>query len=832
MKPSPTILLLAFLILNSQFSILNSFAQQVQLKGVVTVQNSKTYTGKTEYVKNAEVEHLNPQNAKTKDVTGDDGKFILNIKGVEPNTQTQISVALYGNYADYVVVNEKELKNITLGRLTPVSVYVCKKGDLEQRQAEMVGINMRKLEERYEIDKKRLQKELDAIRANNDYLNVRYSEIKDSLDIISKNIDNAFERIKDYAKTMTLENLDDRDDNYVKAHNCFSRGALDSVSYYLKEDDLDLKYKKLLQLQQKTQKKKELVEVLTESIQAEEEFAENIMNELIKQWLLLARTADIQNDYGKAKTYYEKVIHVDSLNLDYLFEFADYLHKINEYTKAEKYYLLCLAISSAQTTDNLKNQLPVLARSLNRLAILHKELNQVTVALSEGEEALEIYKKLAVENPETYLFNVAATLNTLALLHKNINEYSTALKEFGESLNIFRRFAVENPSNYLPQVATILHNLANLHRDVNDYSTALQEFKESLQIRRKLAADDPKKYLQEVANTLNDFANFHNHYKEYSEALQYYREALEIRRGLAVDNPKTFLPFLAATLNNLAVLYSNRREYMEALPLYKEALIIRKEFARENPKVYLSGVAQILNNLAILYQNINDNSNALEKYKEALEINRKLAAENPKAFLSQVAINLHNIAFLKLINEDYAEAFSIFEESLEIRKRLAEEAPKKFLPDVAFSLAHLAYLNNKTDKFSEALELSEEILKIYQKLSDGNQTLYLKEILEVNCDISLFSIYTKKHNQAEQYARRALEMDRNYYIAKKNLAYALLFQNRFSEAENIFKEITLTGTDEAKEDILKEFDLFEKAGAIPEECKNDVEKIRLMLWGN
>ena len=137
--------------------IANSAAQQIPLKGVVSVQNSKTQTGKTQYVKNAEVTHPNAKN----DVTDDDGKFTLNITGLKQNVQTQIAVALSGTYGDYVIVNEKELQDITLGRLTPVSVFICKKGDLEQRQAEMVGINMRKLEQRMEKDKNRLQKELE-----------------------------------------------------------------------------------------------------------------------------------------------------------------------------------------------------------------------------------------------------------------------------------------------------------------------------------------------------------------------------------------------------------------------------------------------------------------------------------------------------------------------------------------------------------------------------------------------------------------------------------------------------------------------------------------------
>ena len=54
-----------------------STAQQIKLNGVVTVRNSKRNIWRTQYVKNAEIENINPENAKTKDVTGTDGKFML-----------------------------------------------------------------------------------------------------------------------------------------------------------------------------------------------------------------------------------------------------------------------------------------------------------------------------------------------------------------------------------------------------------------------------------------------------------------------------------------------------------------------------------------------------------------------------------------------------------------------------------------------------------------------------------------------------------------------------------------------------------------------------------
>ena len=665
---------------------LNSIAQQVPLKGIVTVQNSKTKTGQTQYVKNAEVEHTNDKNAKTQCVTGTDGKFALNIRGVAQNSQIQLSVHLYGDYADYAVVNEKEIKDITLGRVTPVSVYVCKKGELEDRQAEMVNINIKKIKEPLEKEKKRLQKELEDLESENDYLNVRYSQIKDSLDIISKNIENAFGRIKEYAQIMVLENLDDRDSNYVKAYNCFSKGDLDSVSYYLSDHDLDLKHQRVLQLQKEAKQEKELAAILTESAKQKEEFSQNSLNELLKEWLLLARTCNMKNDYEKAKEYYEKVINADTTNAKNMFEFANFLYKMKEYPNSEKLYLQCL----------------------------------------------EIYQTLGKDNPKAYLPDIGATLNNLANLYLEIKEYSKALEEHEKALAIRRKLAEETAA-FLPDVAMSLNNLAVLHKTTNQNTKALKEYEESLKIRRELVAENSQ-YLPNIATTLSNLGNLHLKMKEYTKAFQESEESLEIYRKLDKENPKTYSPDLALILSNLAVLHNETNQYPKALEKFEEALKTYRQLAEENPKAYLSNVVTILNNLSNTYGQMKDYPAAIKQTNACIE---------------------------------------------------------------------------------------------YQKQMNHKQTL-----AENYGDISWYHLFTKEYVPSEQSARQALELDSTSLVAKSNLAHALLFQNRFLEAEKIYKELSQTIDNDHQpysQALLEDFDTLEEESAIPEERKNDVEKIREML---
>ena len=749
-----------------------SIAQQVQLKGVVTVQNSKTYTGKTQYVKNAEVIH---PNAKS-DVTDDDGNFTLNINGLKQNIQTQIAVIPHGVYGDYVVVNEKELQNITLGRVTPVGVYICKKGELEQRQAEMVGINMKKLEERLEKDQKRLQKELDELKLKNDYLNTRYSEIKDSLDIINKNIDNAFERIKEYAQNMTLENLDDKDGNYVKAYNCFSRGELDSVSYYLNDQELELKHQKILQLQEEAKKEKALAEILTESAKAKEEYSENTLNELLKEWLLLARTYDMKNDYEKTMFYYEKVMNVDSLNADHLFEFANYLSSIREYAKAENYYLQCL----------------------------------------------EIYRKLEKENPNIYLADIGNVTNKLADVYKNTNEYYKAIKKYEEALQIFRKLAEKKPDTYLPEVAKNLSSLASSHNAIKEYSVALKEYEETFKIYENLENQTP--YLEYIAMSLNNLGALYYQLKEDEEALEKYEEALKIRRKLAEEGKTKYLADVAMTLQNFGLLYERCKDHPKALEKYEETLSIYQKLAEKNPKTYLYSVAEILQNLAYLHYKIKEYPKAIEQYEEALEIVKRLTTNNPEPYLDFTGWILNNLAEVHIIINEHSKALIEYGEALDIYRKLAKENPQPYLFYMAQTLNNLANLHQDIEEYPQAVEKCEESLEICKKLADENPETYSDYVVMALHSLSWSYLFVKEYAKCEQYTRQALELDPA--TSPLNLAYALLFQNRFSEAEALYQEIL---QDDDPQIIFDDLEELENAGAIPENCKTDVEKIRKML---
>jgi hypothetical protein len=358
---------ISILLLGIILAILSTHPQQIPLKGVVTVQNSKIRTGRIQYVPNAQVEH-----PKAKPEASDsEGNFTLFVTGVKSGAQTAITVTPPGAYRGYVVVNEREMQNITLGRILPVYIYVCPQGELEQRKAELIGVNMRHYEARIENDRKRLMDELQSLKDRNDYLYARYVEISDSLKLLVENTDAMFERITDYAEKFVVENLDLRDDNYVKAYMCFSRGELDSVSFYIKEDDLDSRESDLRKMEEDIRKMKKQVSILRESAGIKETYATESIKQLLKEWILLEWMTE-RTTGSETAALYEKIIRADTLNRQDALALAASLINGGKYAKAGKYFQMLLLLHEPLAGDDPESYGSALLQLINNIDTFEK----------------------------------------------------------------------------------------------------------------------------------------------------------------------------------------------------------------------------------------------------------------------------------------------------------------------------------------------------------------------------------------------------------------------------------------------------------------------------
>jgi len=145
----------------------------------------------------------------------------------------------------------------------------------------------------------------------------------------------------------------------------------------------------------------------------------------------------------------------------------------------------------------------------NNLGALYTDLERFEEAERAYEEALEIRKELADQNPEAYNSYVATTQNNLGVLYWKLKRFEEAERAFEEALEIYKELADKNPEVYNPVVANGWYNKACFDSLRNNKEKSIEFLKRAI---------DLDKTCLENARTDEDFDNIRNS-KEFKELI-------------------------------------------------------------------------------------------------------------------------------------------------------------------------------------------------------------------------------------------------------------------------------------------------------------------------
>ena len=524
-------------------------AQQVPLRGVVTVQNSRVNTGKTVYVPGVEVKHekANPT------LTDNEGKFALKVIGVPTGKQITLSALPTGKYNGYVVVNERDLNSITLGRTEPVGVFICNKEELEKRKADLVGVNMKKYQEASDRKIAELNQRIKKLEAANDYANELYQKTMDSLSNITNDRSETLKRVKEYAESMVLINLDEAGDTYVKAYQYFERGELDSVTALLKRTlNYEARLKSIRDLQAEASQDLEAARLLEETGEKKSANAAQQQKILMEECLLLARAQSLQFNYREAMKNYEQAIQIDSMNPENVFEYAnclDILKKkkesiaaferlltlpdnetwlVSTYLYLGRNYLVRLefeksefywqkVIDSHGEIDKLNldhyydGRWYYANKLIDRLKIWEFEDAVYSYLKTERKRGDELHKILKLKS-EIFSQKSEEPLmedevqKTMKLLWKGHDfyldyQYDLAEENYKVALDKFRKLAKwKKDSYYYIRVVWALEYLGDLYYNMEDYVSSEKIYMEAVDIIRKIDGADTYEFSKKLSH--------------------------------------------------------------------------------------------------------------------------------------------------------------------------------------------------------------------------------------------------------------------------------------------------------------------------------------------
>jgi tetratricopeptide (TPR) repeat protein len=387
--------------------------------------------------------------------TGNDGQFVLTFPQAHPGQDVTVRVSRAGWDVVNDVLLDQRLPEPASAH--PFEVIVCASGDREQRRMEFYRLRGNQAVEQ-------------TYRARLAELEGRHAATVQERDRLLRERDDARKQVDEWARRAAARKPDEIGGTYKEAFRLFVDEKTDAALQLLSD----------------------------ERLQQEVDQAQALLQQAVAGWLLKGQLLATKFDYEGASRAYDKAIAAAPESAEAWKAYALFHQRQNHFSKARQGYEKAFAIAR-EASDN-----PLVAKTLNDLGVLNCNEHRNTEARKAYEEALAIFRALAVQNPDVYRPYLAGTLNNLGRLNADENRNADAHKNYEEALAIRRALAVQNPDVYRPYLAGTLNNLGLLNADENRNADARKNDEEALAIFRALAVQDPDVYRSYLATTLNN----------------------------------------------------------------------------------------------------------------------------------------------------------------------------------------------------------------------------------------------------------------------------------------------------------------------------------------
>ncbi|BBI98947.1 hypothetical protein FGKAn22_06400 [Ferrigenium kumadai] len=164
--------------------------------------------------------------------------------------------------------------------------------------------------------------------------------------------------------------------------------------------------------------------------------------------------------------------------------------------------------------------------------------NYNEMALTYSKRSLEIY--LRQQKNDSYEDELAAAQTNYANCLNNKGDYEIALDHADQAMKIYRQLALKKPEQFESRYAGSLNNLSNALSYVGRNSESFEYARLALEIHERLSQEKPDYHEPDLAMSLNNYANRLSDEGRYDDALVHARLACEIYERLSKKNPARF----------------------------------------------------------------------------------------------------------------------------------------------------------------------------------------------------------------------------------------------------------------------------------------------------
>ncbi|KAI8497731.1 hypothetical protein Bbelb_243830 [Branchiostoma belcheri] len=200
----------------------------------------------------------------------------------------------------------------------------------------------------------------------------------------------------------------------------------------------------------------------------------------------------------------------------------------------------------------------------------------VEILQADGEQALQMLKKVHGKNTPHLDHDIAAALSRLGLVWYGRGDHRKAISYHEQALHIRR--SIHGQGTPHPSIATSLNNIGVLWQELGDHSKAMSYFKQALQMQRSIYGQNAQNstivsLLCTLGISSYDLGDFRN-------AISYHKQALDMERSI---NGRTIAhPDVVQALNDLGRASYKLGDYSEAITYFERSLQMTRSIYGHN----------------------------------------------------------------------------------------------------------------------------------------------------------------------------------------------------------------------------------------------------------
>ncbi|HLF65698.1 MAG TPA: hypothetical protein VI603_18195 [Saprospiraceae bacterium] len=424
-----------------------------------------------------------------------------------------------------------------------------------------------------------------------------------------------------------------------------------------------------------------------------------------------------------------------------------------------------------------------------------KALERIVKADSAFQQSVENYMlkaRLCISDGqhEVALKNYRVAVTTDSMHYERILEFAEFCGQIHnrEEALIYFEKAVELASS-LPEKVHARIALAAEQTSVYQFEDAETNLMEVL----VLLQDAPEQFepfwrLRTHALVLHDLGYTYHKWGKTGESEQQvnasiaYYDSLVLTTNLEQDILKR-----ADVLSLRSSLYSSTRQFTEADRLGQQVLNIHEALVQQYPGKYEERLAVTSYNYALVctYTNL---SMADSLFRKAIYLSEELNKKQFQYHDVRIANSKWGLARVYYRKGEYLQAESTLRQALEMYTFLAQNKSESFIADIGRTHSMNALVKMALKKYDDAEAEFRLALEIFNQLALTRADKFNVEIARVYGNLADLYLITSRFAESEATAKNALNIFPEMESVYATLAPALLFQGKFEEALEIYRQ--------------------------------------------